>query len=151
MAKSKELLTTKEFSQKAGVSPATVSNWLKKGKIEGKKQGTKWLIAASELKKTGDVKPTTAIKPTPARLKSAPKKKKAATKTTTQTSTQQTKPAASGKAFTVEAFSDMTYLTTYGVKRWLKEGRLTGRVDASGQMLINATNLNNAHVKRILR
>ena len=69
MAKSKQMLTTKEFSQKAGVSTTTVSSWLKKGIIKGKKDGNKWLIPESELKKSGAAKSAPANKAAPSKAK----------------------------------------------------------------------------------
>lgn len=157
MAKTKQLLTTKEFSQKAGVSPTTVSSWLKKGKIKGKKEGNKWLIPESELKKSGAAKPAAAKKAakTKSKPKAAPAKKKAAAKKTKPKSTakpaKKVKPAGSGKTFSVQEFSDMTFLTEFGVQKWLKEGRLTGDVDASGTKRVDASNLENETVKRLLR
>lgn len=141
MAKNQKLLTTKAFSEKAGVSAATVSNWLKKGKINGKKEGNRWLIPESELKKTDSAKPAPKKKAAAAKKKPAVKGPKKVLKT-----------SKTGNApYTVEAFSKMTFLTTFGVEKWLKEGRLTGGVDASGNKCVDAANLENPLVKRLLR
>lgn len=154
MAKSKKMLTTKEFSQKAGVSTTTVSGWLKKGKIKGKKEGNKWLIPEGELKKAGSAKSASTKKAAPSKTKTkaAPVKKKATAKKAkpAKKTTKKKKPAA-GKSFSVSEFSEMTYLTEFGVEKWLKEGRLTGNVDASGKKTIDASNLEDAMVKRLVR
>ena len=154
MPKSKQLLTTQEFGKEAGVSAATVSKWIKSGKIKGKKEGNKWMIAASELKKAGKTKLAAPKKTAPkkAKAKATPAKKKPAT------SAAKPKPAAKpaaatagSKSYSVEEFSDMTYLTVFGVEKWFKEGRLSGGVDASGQKRIDAANLENPMVKRLVR
>jgi hypothetical protein len=45
----------------------------------------------------------------------------------------------------------MTYLTEYGVRLWLKQGRLDGAVDAQGNLRVNATSLEKPLVKRLVR
>lgn len=152
MPKPEQLLTTQAFSKKAGVSAATVTKWLKSGKINGKKEGNKWLIAASELKNAVKAKPVPSKKATPAKAKSAPVKKRTPAKTAKPKASAKTaKPAHSAKSFSVQEFSDMTYLTAFGVEKWLKEGRLTGVVNASGQKRIDAANLENPLLKRLVR
>lgn len=156
MAKPKKMLTTKDFSQKAGVSTTTVSGWLKKGKITGKKEGNKWLIPESELKKTGGAKSA----PSSSRKTGSSKTKAKATPTKKKGTAKKTKPAkmapkkkksAGGKSLSVSEFSAMTYLTESGVEKWLKEGRLTGSIDASGKITIDASNLEDTMVNRLLR
>ncbi len=39
-------LTTFEVSKMFGVTPQTIRNWIRKGKIKGKKVGHLWLIKA---------------------------------------------------------------------------------------------------------
>ncbi len=145
MPKTEQLLTTQAFSKKAGVSTATVTKWLKSGKIKGKKEGNKWRIAASELKKASKTKPTASKTAAPAKVKSK------STQMKKKTPAKETQPTRGSKSFSVQEFSDMTYLTAFGVEKWLKEGRLTGGMDASGQKHIDAVNLENPLVKRLVR
>ncbi len=53
--------------------------------------------------------------------------------------------------YTVAEFVDMTYLTEFGVKEWLKQGRLTGQQAAGGEWTIDAANLELPDVKRLVR
>lgn len=160
MPKSQQLLTTRQFAEKAGVSSATVSGWIRSGKIKGRKDGNKWLIAEGELKNTQSEKASHSTPKVPAQKKNAPPSKKdakaaklkpASKPDKTKATEKIAKSSPSGKSFSVDEFSEMTYLTVYGVKQWLKEGRIAGAADASGQMRIDASNLENALVKRLVR
>ena len=53
--------------------------------------------------------------------------------------------------YTVAEFAGMTYLTEFGVKEWLKQGRLTGQQAAGGEWQIDAANLELPDVKRMVR
>ena len=136
MAKSDLLLTTREFAQKAGVSTGTVSKWLRQGTINGMKTNGKWSISADELSK---VTPMPAV---PSIATAAPASPRPA---------PSAKTGPEAKTFTVQEFSDMTYLTPWGVQKWLNEGRLKATVDAGGQIRIDGSNLDNPYVKRLLR
>jgi predicted site-specific integrase-resolvase len=135
MTKSDLLLSTREFAQKAGVSTGTVSKWLRQGTISGEKTNGKWSISVAELSKvTPDAgKPSTATQP-PAPVRSGTSAK-----------------TGSGKSFTIQEFSDMTYLTPWGVQTWLKQGRLKATVDAAGQIRVDGSNLDHPDIKRLLR
>lgn len=133
MSSSKDFLTTKEFADKAGVSTSTVSKWLRTKKIEGQKKGRKWIIAAAEIAKVTTAK---------AQKSETPSKK---------TKPKASESAGSGKAYSVKEFSEMTYLTEFGVEKWLKEGRLVRAVDGSGQTMVAASNIDLPGVKRLLR
>ena len=61
------------------------------------------------------------------------------------------KPTKAAKFFTVAEFADMTYLTEFGVMRWLKEGKLKGQQDEKGEWQIDAANLEVPNVKRLVR
>ena len=75
----------------------------------------------------------------PAKKIAAPKKKAA------------TKPAKAAKSFSVAEFADMTYLTENGVMQWLQQGLLKGQQDAKGGWQVDASNLEVANVKRLVR
>lgn len=132
MASSQDFLTTQEFAKKAGVSTSTVSKWIRTDKIKGQKKSGKWIIPASELSKVG----SSATK------KTAPAKKAASTPKA---------PKPSGKSLSIADFSKMTFLTEYGVTKWLKEGKLIGTTDSSGQTMVDSSSLEQPHVKRLLR
>ena len=127
-------LSTREFAEKAGVSPSTVSKWLRSGKIEGQKKNRRWLVSADELSK---------VLPGPDRTTSSAPKSEVQPNSST--------PTASGKVIPVEQFSAMTYLTEFGVQKWLKAGRLVGGVDAAGKPGVDAVNLELPLIKRLLR
>ena len=139
MPQSENLLRTKEFAKKAGVSASTISKWLRSGKLKGIKQNGKWMIADAELK---TIEVARSDKPHKA---AATKTKAAAAKTAAKLH------QSSGKGFSIEKFSAMTYLTEFGVKKWIKEGKISITRDATGQLLIDIANLDNANIKRLIR
>ena len=117
-------LSTGEFAKKAGVSTSTVSKWLRDGKIRGEKKKGRWVISESEL----------------AGLEKEP-----------QAGPGARSPKASDQVLTIEQFSAMTYLTEFGVRKWLKQGRLKPAVDPSGNAGVDAANLENPLIKRLVR
>ncbi len=135
MADPKALMSTQEFAQKAGVSPSTVSKWLRAGKITGTKQGRKWLISMEQLNQIGASKSNTT----------------AAESTAPPQPAKPTGKSPSGQTYTIEKFSEITYLTPFGVERYVKEGRLTATLDASGKTAIAASNLEDPNIQRLLR
>ncbi len=136
MSSSKDSLTTTEFAKKAGVSTSTVSKWLRTKKITGTKKGGKWRIAASEIDKVSTASPRKAAV--------APQKKGPAAATPAKSKT-------GSKSYSIKEFSDLTYLTEYGVKKWLKEGRLVPAQDASGEPRVDASSLDQPGDKRLIR
>ncbi len=153
MAKQDQLLTTGEFATKAGITASAVTKLIRAGKIKAEKKSGKWMISPAQLK-------------APALKDSAkPGKKVTAKKTAGQTKKKTTakkhaSPAkdkddkvntAKGKTYTVAEFAGMTYLTDFGVREWLKLGRLTGHQGAGGEWEIDAANLEQPGVKRLVR
>jgi transcriptional regulator with XRE-family HTH domain len=136
MSNAQDSLTTQEFAHKAGVSPGTVSKWLRNGTIQGEKRSGKWAIAASELAKLTESKENPIQNRPAGAVASQPD--------------PALKPA-SPKSYSIQEFSDMTYLTEYGVRLWLKQGRLDGVEDAHGNLRVNAANLEKPLVKRLVR
>ena len=141
MPTSKDFLTTQQFAAKAGVSASTVSKWIRKGRLKGEKKGGKWLIPAVEIDKTtaapahGAAPENVAAAPVQKRPEKSPS---AASSTVTN-------------SYSIKEFSDLTYLTEYGVKKWLKEGRLIMDKDGSGQPRVDASNLDIPAIKRLVR
>jgi hypothetical protein len=55
------------------------------------------------------------------------------------------------ESFSIQEFADMTYLTEWGVRLWLKQRRLDGVVDGQGNARVDRANLEKPHVKRLVR
>lgn len=55
------------------------------------------------------------------------------------------------KTFTISEFAAMTFLTEKGVGEWLKSGRLKGVQTESGEWRILESNIQSAHISRLLR
>lgn len=119
-------LTTTEFARQAGISPSTVSKWLRNGKIIGRKSGGKWLIDSNQL----PAEPAEQPDQNPAKVEAESNE---------------------DRSYTIEEFSSMTYLTPFGVEKWLKEGRLTGSKDKQGRWHVDSSNLDRPDVKRLVR
>lgn len=133
MATSNDMLTTQQFAEKASVSASTVSKWLRSGKIKGEKEGRKWMISADQLPQV-----------------SASQEPAAGTKPTALASAAQAK-AGNTKGYSIEQFSEITYLTPLGVERYLKEGRLSGTRETSGKWVVDAANLEKSDIKHLVR
>lgn len=150
MAKQDQFLTTGDFASKAGIPASSVAKLIREGQIKAEKKSGKWMISPDQLKAIagqGSIKPG----------KKAASKKSAVKKATIKkpTPTQQDKPAkantTAGKMYTVAEFAGMTYLTEFGVKEWLKQGRLTGQQATGGDWQVDAANLELPNVKRLVR
>lgn len=133
MSSSIKYLTTGEYARKAGISASTVSKWIRSGKLKGEKQNGKWMIPADE--------PVSKAASPAIVQKNSPTKR-------TETNAA---PSTGGQYYSIEKFSVMTYLTEFGVEKWLKEGRLKGIKDSAGQWMVSADNLQLRHVQRLLR
>jgi len=84
--------------------------------------------------------------------KSAPKKAAVTKKPGPAKKAKAAKGTASAvKAYSLAEFVNMTYLTENGVKAWLKQGRLSGRQNKTGEWMIDAANLDAPHLKRLVR
>ena len=131
MAKKEQKKPSKKSRTKGAVKPKKVSSGAKKAAAPAPK-----VKKAAPAKKAAaqPKKPAAADKNAP-----APEKKVAP------------KPTKAAKFFSVAEFADMTYLTEYGVMRWLKEGKLKGQRDEKGAWQIDASNLEVPNVKRLVR
>ena len=110
----------------------------KKGKSAPKKKTSK-----SAPKKAAAAKKSAApkkAKPAAAKKSAAPKKAKPAKA-----------KSSAGKTIALADFVTMTYLTENGVKDWLRQGRLTGQQNDSGEWAIDADNLEAPGIKRLVR
>jgi excisionase family DNA binding protein len=132
MADNDNTLTTADFSKQTGMAVSTITKMLRQGKITGEKRGGKWAIYASELQNpiiTRGKHTEASISPVPASSASSD------TPTT----------------YNVETFARMTYLTEYGVRQWLRIGRLKGATVEGGEMLVDAVNLKRPELQHLLR
>ena len=106
---------------------------------------------AAPKKKTSKSAPKKAA----AAKKSAPPKKTKAAAAKKSAAPKKAKPAKAkaptGKASPLADFVGMTYLTENGAKEWLRQGRLTGSQDDTGQWLVDASNLEIPDIKRLVR
>jgi excisionase family DNA binding protein len=162
MAQQSSSLSTREFSEQTGVAVSTVNRLLREGKIKGVKTAGKWKIDKSEIR----------AKAIQALLK--PSRKGAAIGKIDRMAAKKDKPqgskvptgrfstAADAKAsagtsvdgartYSVTEFSDLTYLTEYGVLEFLKKGRLQGARDEKGQWRLSADNLQNPGMRHLIR
>jgi len=130
-------LTTREYSQISGIAVSTITQMLRKGTLRGKKINGKWAIDASEGQKINATDGNT--------------KKKAEKKADPHAEQTPSLKPSGGKAYDVETFVRMTYLTEKGVRQWLKIGRLSGAVDASGNAMVDADNLQRPALRHLIR
>ena len=130
-------LSTNEYSKISGLSVSTITKMLRKGELQGQKIGGKWAIDASEaqqIKADGD--------------QTNNRKQDCVNPATKQTAA--TKPS-DNETFDIDTFTRMTYLTEQGVRQWVKDGRLSGSVDDSGNLLVDADNLNRPELRHLIR
>jgi excisionase family DNA binding protein len=149
MAPKSKLLTSAEFAKKAGLTTASVSKLIRKGKIKATKKSGKWRIDREQLKAKAVAAASKPAK-TPAKKKAA-KQKKAGAKAKKSPAPKTDTPAAARKSYSIAEFAGMTYLTEKGVSEWLKTGRLAGSQDDQGAWRIDAANLEAAGIKRLIR
>lgn len=118
-------MTTREYADAAGLTVDQVTRMLRDGSLAGEKVGGRWRIPA------GGAPPASTPADAPA-----------------------PQAATEGEArggYGVEDFAAMTYLTAQGVRLWLRQGRLKGRVDGAGDWRVDAACLEDPDVKRLVR
>lgn len=115
----------------------------KKGTAKAKKVAAKPKKAAAPAKKATS----------PAKKRAAPNKKAKAPVKKAAASKKKTTPqsAKAAKSYSVAEFAGMTYLTENGVMQWLQQGLLKGQQDPKGNWQVDASNLEVANVKRLIR
>jgi excisionase family DNA binding protein len=152
MATKIQLLTTGEFASLAGIASSKISKLIREGKIKAEKKSGKWMISSSELKAAQELSKKGKTAPKKKTSKASPKKATVAKKPAPSEKTKPAKGTASAaKAYTLEEFVNMTYLTETGVRQWLKQGRLTGLQNETGEWMIDAASLDTPHIKRLVR
>lgn len=125
-------LSTKEFSTRTGLPVATITKLLRSGRIIGKKCSGKWMISQDQLHSKavlslGGSSSTSGIKSTPSKI-NPPK-----------------------QTYSIREFSQITYLTEFGVEQWIKGGKIKGYQDDKGQWQVDADSLNFPILQHLLR
>lgn len=153
MAKQDQFLTTGEFASKAGIPTSSATKLIREGKIKAEKKSGKWMISPDQLKAQVVKDLSKPGKKAAGKKAFKPASKKATARKPAPT--KKDKPAkartTAGKMYTVTEFAGMTYLTEFGVKEWLKQGRLSGKQDTGGEWKIDSANLEAPGVKRLVR
>jgi hypothetical protein len=80
-----------------------------------------------------------------------PQEKSAAKKAAAKPKAAEPKAKSNGKTLSLEEFCAMTYLTESGILKWVKQGKLSSTRDESGQLRIDASNLENASIRHLIR
>ena len=151
MVQDNQLLTTAEFANRMGIAVSRVSKLIREGKIEAEKKSGKWMIHPSQLQVEGLQKPARGRKPKPKKKAVETRQQKADTRTPKPTPPKKETAPSTGRMYTVSEFVEMTYLTEFGVRQWLKQGRLAGRQNEKGEWLIEGASLQVPDVKRLVR
>jgi len=151
MAKKDLFLTTGEFASKTGIATSSVTRLIRTGKIAAEKKSGKWLISPDQLKVQAVQDAIKTGRKTAAQKAAEPVGKKAAAKKSPPVEAEKEAKTDTAKLYSVAEFAAMTYLTEFGVKEWLKQGRLTGQQVAGGDWQIEASNLESPDVKRLVR
>jgi len=151
MAKKDQFLTTGEFASKTGITTSSVTKLIRAGKIAAAKKSGKWLISPDQLKVQAVQDAIKPGKKAAAKKAAKPAGKKTAAKISPPVKAGKKAKTDSAKLYSVAEFAAMTYLTEFGVKEWLKQGRLTGQQVAGGEWQIEAACLETPDVKRLVR
>ena len=162
MAQQSSSLSTREFSELTGVAVSIVNRLLRKGKIKGVKTAGKWKIDKTEMtaKAIQAIVKRSGKRAAPDKIDRMAKIKDkvqgagvpagdysdfADKKATAGT------PADEAQTYSVIEFSQLTYLTEYGVLEFLKKGLLQGVRNKNGQWRLGADNLQNPGIRHLLR
>ena len=159
MAKKSKMLPTSEFSKLSGISVSTLNKWIRDKRIKAEKQSGRWMIGEDQLKSKavrdfGGAKPAKSAGTKKKTAKSA-KKPPATARQPLQAAkpkkTPKKKASTGAKTYSVDEFCAMTYLTEFGVRKFLQLGRLKGGIDAGGNWQVSAENLLDPSFKHLVR
>lgn len=151
MAKDNQLLTTREFASRTGISVSMVSRFIRDGKIEAEKKSGKWMIHPNQLKAKIVQKTGKKSKSKSGKISAKTPQKNVAAGDKKSAGPEKERAYLEQGTFTISEFAEMTYLTAAGVGQWLKQGRLTGKQNEKGEWLIDAANLQVPDVNRLIR
>ena len=122
MDKQKKVFSTKEFSSLTGMPVSLITKLLRERKLEGKKASGKWIIFENQLQSK-----------------------------CIQEMLKDDNSTKIKKTYSVNEFAEMTYLTAFGVKQWLKKGLLIVKINTEGVWQVDAESLEIPNVKRLVR
>lgn len=122
MDKQKKVFSTKEFSSLTGMPVSSITKLLRERKLEGKKASGKWIIFENQLQSK-----------------------------CIQEMLKDDNSTRIKKTYSVNEFAEMTYLTAFGVKQWLKKGLLIVKINTEGVWQVDAESLEIPNVKRLVR
>lgn len=122
MDKQKKVFSTKEFSSLTGMPVSLITKLLRERKLEGKKASGKWIIFENQLQSK-----------------------------CIQEMLKDDNSTRIKKTYSVNEFAEMTYLTAFGVKQWLKKGLLIVKINTEGVWQVDAESLEIPNVKRLVR
>ncbi len=158
MAKKSKMLPTSEFSKRSGISASTLNKWIRDKRIKAEKQSGRWMIGEDQLKSKavrdfGGAKPAKTADTKKKTAKSAKKPAATARQPLKAAKPKKTpkKAPAGAKTYSVDEFCSMTYLTEFGVRKFLQLGRLKGEIDAGGNWQVSAENLLDPSIKHLVR
>ena len=122
MDKQNKVFSTKEFSSLTGMPVSLITKLLRKRKLEGTKASGKWIIFENQLQSK-----------------------------CIQEMLKDDNSTRIKKTYSVNEFAEMTYLTAFGVKQWLKKGLLIVKINTEGVWQVDAESLEIPNVKRLVR
>ena len=122
MDKQKKVFSTKEFSSLTGMPVSLITKLLRERKLEGTKASGKWIIFENQLQSK-----------------------------CIQEMLKDDNSTKIKKTYSVNEFAEMTYLTAFGVKQWLKKGLLIVKINTEGVWQVDAESLEIPNVKRLVR
>jgi len=122
MDKQKKLFSTKEFSSLTGMPVSLITKLLRERKLEGTKASGKWIIFENQLQSK-----------------------------CIQEMLKDDNSTKIKKTYSVNEFAEITYLTAFGVKQWLKKGLLIVKINTEGVWQVDAESLEIPNVKRLIR
>ena len=122
MDKQKKVFSTKEFSSLTGMPVSLITKLLRERKLEGTKASGKWIIFEDQLQSK-----------------------------CIQEMLKDDNSTRIKKTYSVNEFAEMTYLTAFGVKQWLKKGLLIVKINTEGVWQVDAESLEIPNVKRLVR
>jgi hypothetical protein len=130
-------LSTKEFSKYTGLSVSMVTKLLRMGQVSGEKRSGRWMIPEDQLqiKRVVDLSSSSL----------------ASKKHLSDPNVISVKIIPSKKDYSVTEFSKITYLTEFGVKEWLRLGKIKGHQNKKGHWRVDANSLDIPNLQHLLR
>lgn len=135
MEKKEPTLSTKEFSNITGLPISVITKMLRAGQLIGEKNSGKWVIFKDQRQPISSLNPP-----------HCPGTDKNALPITLVSTSESL-----NKNYSISEFSQITYLTEFGVREWLKIGKIKGHMDEKGCWRVDAENLKLPILQHLLR